>query len=101
MKAILRILALIFFASCISPGGAGGIIYNNYTGPYQALADASGSKIGQASVSCFLGLTCVGNAGIAEAARNGGIIRIATVDYRYTSILAIVFTRTTTIVTGE
>lgn len=95
------ILLLLFSGACISPGGAGGILYNNYTGPYQALADSAGEKVGQASVNCFLGLACIGNAGIAEAARNGGIRRIATVDYRYMSILAIVFTRTTTVVTGE
>ena len=57
--------ALAFASTCVSPGGVGGILYNDYTGPYQTSGNPSGSKVGQASVTCYAGLVCVGDAGIA------------------------------------
>ena len=98
---IVVLIALLPALGCVSPGGAGGLLYNDYTGPYQALGGGNGPKIGEASVRCYAGLVCVGDAGIAAAAEEGGITRISTVDYRYTSVLAILYTKTTIIVTGN
>lgn len=104
-RLFLRFASLLFagflLTACVSPGGAGGLLFNNYTGPYQALGSGSGPRIGEASVQCFIGLVCIGDAGIATAAADGGISRISTVDYRYMSILAILYTKTTIIVTGN
>lgn len=97
LLAILAALAI----GCVSPGGAGGAIFNSYSGPFQATGNAAGSKSAEGSVSCFLGLVCYGDAGIASAARSKDIKKVATVDYRYFSILSVVYTRTTIIVTGE
>ncbi len=102
MNRHLLLLSLLTAAiGCVSPGGAGGAIFNSYGGPFQATANTAGSKSGESSVSCFLGLVCYGDAGIAAAARSRDIKKVATVDYRYFSILSIVYTRTTIIVTGE
>lgn len=95
------LLGLPVLYSCVSPGGAGGLLYNNYTGPYQALENSGTSREGRASVHCILGLTCFGNAGIHAAVADGSIQRISSVDYQYLSFLAIVYTRTTIIVRGE
>lgn len=92
---------LLAACSCISPGGSGGLLFNSYGGPLQATANPSGKKTGSASVSCYLGLVCLGDAGIAAAAKNGGIEKVGAVDYRYTSVLAVIYTRTTITVTGD
>ena len=59
-----------------------------------------GSKTGQASGQIILGIFGDVDAGMVAAARNGGITRISTVDFKGSHILGIVFTYTTT-VTGE
>ena len=97
--------ALLFTAalgiSCVSPGGAGGILFNSYSGPFQATDNKSGAKKGEASLYCILALACFGDAGIATASRKGNITKISAVDYHYMSVLGILFNSTTTIVTGE
>lgn len=100
-KIIFSAFFLLFSTACVSPGGAGGLLFNNYTGPYQTVSGGAGKKVGEASVACYIGLVCLGDAGIATAAEEAGITRISNVDYRYMSILAIVYTRTTIIVTGD
>jgi hypothetical protein len=86
---------------CVSPGGAGGLLFNAYSGPFQATNNVSGQKIGEGSIICVLGLACFGDAGIGTAAKSADIKKVASVDYKYVSALGFVFTMTKVIVTGE
>jgi len=67
--------------------------------PYQVTDNAVGTKIGTVKAKCFFNFCGNINVGAAEAAKNGNIKRIATVDYKITSKM---FTTTyETIVSGE
>jgi hypothetical protein len=68
--------------------------------PFLATENPIGSKTGQASGQIILGLFGDVDAGIATAARNAGITKVATVDFQYKTLLGIINTYTTT-VTGE
>ena len=71
------------------------------TKPVSASSNPIGSKVGQASGTCFLGVLCFGaDASIQTAAKNGGITKVSTVDLKTSNILNLVITYTC-IVTGE
>lgn len=89
MKFLSLLAAVAFLASC------------SYTRPAGLTQNSTGSKVGMASGTCYLFILCF-NAdwSLRTAAQNGGIKKIATVDYKQSNILNIVFTHET-IVTGE
>ena len=60
-----------------------------------------GSKQGQASASCVLGLIATGDCSIQTAAQEGGIKTITHADYEFMSVLGSVYSKTTVIVYGE
>ena len=60
----------------------------------------AGTKQGQASAQCILGLIATGDCSIQAAARAGGLKTISHVDYEFFNVLGI-FTKTTVIVYGE
>jgi len=60
-----------------------------------------GSKRGESTGSIILGLIYLGHGDILDAAQNGGITRVSTVDIRTTTILGGLFIKNTTIVSGE
>ncbi|MBE7438872.1 MAG: hypothetical protein HS115_10490 [Spirochaetales bacterium] len=101
MRSFASILLILVLAACIPPGGAGGIIYNNYSAPYIVTANRATQKVAEANVRCFVGLICTGDASVSKIAEEAGIQKVASVDYRYTSILLFLFTRTTIVVKGE
>lgn len=69
--------------------------------PVSATSNPLGSKVGQASGTCFLYTLCFGaDASIQAAAKNGGITKISTVDLQTKNLLGIVVTYKC-IVTGE
>lgn len=69
--------------------------------PVSATSNALGSKQGKASGTCFFYQLCFGaDASVQQAARNGGITKISTVDLQTKSVLGIIVTYTC-IVTGE
>jgi len=71
MKKIMFVvgcLAIIAMASCVSPPPV------NYFVPFGVTNNPIGSKVGEVLDS---------EGGILQAARNGGITKIATVDIRY------------------
>lgn len=67
--------------------------------PVNATSNPVGSKVGEASGSLILGIGTV-DASIREAAANGGISEISTVDLEVQNILN-VYQKITTTVTGE
>ena len=81
---VMGCLALLVMASCVSPPPV------NYFEPFGVTNNPVGSKVGQALDS---------DGGILQAAQNGGITRIATVDIRH-RLENGVYTRTF-IVSGE
>lgn len=90
IKPILVVFAAISFASC------------SITTPVAATSNEVGSKVGRSSGNCYLGpVLCFGvDASIMTAAKNGGISKISTVDFKMKNILGIVITYEC-IVTGE
>ncbi|MBD3314255.1 MAG: hypothetical protein GF344_00580 [Chitinivibrionales bacterium] len=88
---LLTSFALLMVASCSA------------TLPMDATSNAIGPKVGEASATKFLiWFVDGGDHGIAHAAKNGGIRKISTVDYKINYALAIIgITKYTTIVTGE
>jgi len=105
-KKVSMLLICLLFAFSISACAIGkgapvsGTIFTDATGPYMATQNPMGSKRGEATAVSILGAVGVGDAGIAAAAKNGDITKIATVDQKGMNILGI-FAKSTTIVTGE
>jgi hypothetical protein len=60
-----------------------------------------GSKVGKSEAQSILGLVAWGDAGTQAAARAGGIKTLRHADTQIFSILAILYTRQTTIVYGD
>ena len=91
-----KILTLTLFASLVmlSSGCA-------LTLPVNATSNQVGEKVGRAKATGYL---CVlffdQDASIREAAKNGGITKISTVDIKHTSVLGLLVTYET-IVTGN
>ena len=95
MKKLIA-LALLggFMASC------------TVVSPVTATNNPIGDKVGKSETGCIFyigglssGIVMNKNYGIVEAAQNGGITKIATVDVSTTNY--IIFTKKTLIVTGE
>lgn len=103
LKLFVCAMGLMALAGCAAPY-TGGILFSNYNAllcsPDDAQGLIPGSKTGEATMVNFLGLVATGDASITQAASNGGITKIKTVDFNYKSILGIINT-TKTIVTGE
>ncbi len=62
---------------------------------------AVGSKTGEACATSILGLILTGDMSLEAAAAAGGISKVASVDYSYTSILVGVMQKSCTIVNGD
>jgi outer membrane lipoprotein SlyB len=92
MKKVFVIVALAFVAIALM--GCPSV-----NKPF-AVGSASIQKTGQSSGSIIFGLFGNVDAGIATAAKNGGITKVATVDHEVKTMLGLVVTYTTT-VTGE
>jgi len=90
IKIIFSILSvLILITSC------------SITLPVSATSNPVGSKVGTAKASGFFGIIYMdADASIKQAAKNGGITKISTVDMKTTNFLGI-FTGHECIVTGE
>ena len=92
MRKIKNTLAIVAAAATLASC--------SFTYPGYVTANPVGSKVGEASRKVFLGLAFgTTDLSIEKAAKNGGITKVATVDYKVTGSL---FSTTyTTIVSGE
>ncbi len=99
VKRILCVLVIFGLVGCAGPYGAGSI-FTDMKAPVTSTELKAGSKTGEAKMVNYLGVYAAGDASIAAAAKNGGITKIKTVDYKFSNILGIIMT-TTTIVTGD
>jgi hypothetical protein len=91
----LLVAAATFSSGCIAVGYGGqgmpamGLLYTEVYGPVSA-GSRVGSKEGTACAQSVLGLVATGDASIKEAARDGGITKIDSVDHYNRSILGII-----------
>lgn len=93
MKSIKLFLALITIGALLTSC--------SITLPVAASSNPLGSKRGQSTGTCYLGVLCFDvDASIQTAAKNAGITKISTVDLKTTNVLNIIITYTT-VVTGE
>lgn len=105
MKKLFSLITLVGLASALSgcaiagPGIVNGGLFSSYT-LGSAGTQARGEKSGEACAMSILGIVGVGDASIDDAARNGGITNVATVDHKAFSILGI-YANVCTIVTGN
>jgi len=93
MKKFTQIVGMIaavaMFSSC------------SITLPVTATSNPVGGKVGKSSGNCYMGWLCLNvDASIMTAAKNGGISKISTVDYKYSDMVGIIQTHEC-IVTGE
>ena len=100
---LICLLSCVVFIGCAGPYTQG-ILFSDYRAPACSPDDDSGLKLGlktgTSQMINYVGFVATGDASIQEAAANGGIKTVKTVEYQYNSILGIINT-TTTIVTGE
>ena len=97
------ITALVFIlSSCAAPGPnvPGGFIYSGVKGPVTATSASKASKTGMACGSNILSFIAMGDNSIDSAKANGGIKRVASVDYDFFSVLGL-YTKVCTIVKGK
>ncbi len=94
VSAALAISALALCSCNITPVGA---VYTDVSGPVTGTCAGTGSKVGKATTTSYLGLWAEGDASIEAAKKNGGITTVSSVDVSVDSILGIVNTYTTTV----
>jgi hypothetical protein len=100
--ATLSAAAALTFSGCAMTVGAPatGFILTNAKGPGMAATPHKIAKTGTTQCQSILGLVASGDCSISTAAKNGGITKVATVDFDVSNILGL-FATTTVIVTGE
>ena len=82
-------LSLTSCSSVYSPAGAG-LLYTDVVSPAHIVDNARlGTKVGRSSATSVLGLVATGDAGVNEAAKQGGITKISHVDVQQKSILGL------------
>ena len=88
---LLVAVAVLFAASCLT------------VSPVAGATGTVGSKTGEASQKFFAGFPIKGEGGIYQAAKNGGITRVGTVDLKidYPASPIIPYYIVTTVVSGE
>lgn len=97
--SILAVGGALVLSSCATYGPSG-IIYSGGTTGVTANNDVSSAKTGKACVTSILSLVSSGDGSIKAAKDNGGITKVATVDYDAFNVLG-VYGNYCTIVTGE
>ena len=66
-----------------------GMLYNDTVEPEHVTSNALGSKVGEATITNYLGAVALGDAGVQEAAKKAGITKISHVDKKIWSILGL------------
>ena len=98
MKKTIASVALAVSALALCSCGAPqiGLAYTEITAPLTATT-GTGSKVGTATSTTYLGLVAKGDASVEAAKRNGGISSVSSVDVKIDSILGLYTTYTTTV----
>lgn len=93
--------ALALMTGCISPMGLQTALIGDVGLPGMVTDNASGRKVGYATARNIVGIIADGDCSIQAAAKNGGITKISTVDYKIKNVLWGAYAECTTVVTGE
>lgn len=96
--AVSLITAAAFLTGCAAPNRYG-VLFSDSAHAMLATDNKIGSKVGESKITNILGI-CTGDASIATAAKNAGITKVATVDFKVKNYLC-VYSETTITVTGE
>ena len=100
MKKTLALVALtavgFMFASCASGTRPVGTVYAEVSDPV-AVSGNSGSRVGEATSTSYLGVVALGDSSIDAAKRAGGISTVSSVDVKRKNILGIISTYTTVV----
>ena len=97
---IVLFIAGYFLSSCASFGPLGAI-YTSGTIGLTANNDVKSLKTGRACMTSVIGIVAAGDASIAAAKTNGGITKVATIDYDVKNVFLGVYGRYCTVITGE
>ena len=97
------ILVMVLVFGIMVVGCASSPAFSLFKGPHPTLSsvNAISEKTGTASSTVFLGIGKTTYPTISEAARNGGITKIASVEYYIRPVFFRAVVEYTTIVTGE
>ena len=87
-------------SSCASFGPLGAI-YTGGTIGLSANNDVKPLKTGSACMTSVIGIVAAGDASIAAAKADGGITKVATVDYNVTNVFLGIYGKYCTVITGE
>ncbi len=93
---VSAVLAVSTLALCSCGAPQIGALYTDISAPVTATT-GTGSKVGTATSTTYLGLVAKGDASIDAAKRNGGISTVSSVDVKVESILGLYTTYTTTV----
>lgn len=94
MKNVLKVVAVLFLATTLFSCAS-------LNAPVAVTANPVGELVGQSSGIIWLGILGNVDAGIKQAAQNGGITEISTVDFEYQMILGTLGSKFTCTVTGK
>src|SRR5262245_30070228 len=94
-----RAVPLVLVLALLLPG----CVYGNFGHPLDTNLDDTvlGSKVGESSMQSVLWLVAWGDAGVAAAARQGGITTIRHMDQRTLYVLWGLYYKNTTVVYGD
>jgi len=98
--AAIVLLAMGCYSAPVMPPT--GLIFMNVEAPVSpaVAGQPMGARTGRASASSILGLFAWGDASVAAAVRNGGIVEPQHIDYEFFNIL-LIYQKFTTVVHGE
>ncbi len=98
---VLLTVSLFILSGCaVGTAPVAGVLYTNVKAPITSTSNTKGSKKGEAKCMSVLGLVAVGDCSIEEAAKDGNITKIHTVDYESLNVLML-YAEVKVIVTGE
>lgn len=102
-KFFLITFSLAFTAGCATTGSytrTGASLVSNFQEAGMATRETNATKRGESCSQNILGIASTGDSSIDSAKKDGGITRVASVDYKVFNIL-FVYGRLCTVVTGE
>jgi hypothetical protein len=105
--ALFSLIALV--SGCVPPvfsathGPIPSALFSSFKGPIDVAPSQEriGNKTGEACSMTILGLISIGDSSIENAARNGGIQKVSTMNYSIMSVLGGIFYQYCLIVTGD
>lgn len=102
MKLIILALTAAALTGCATGATRNGIglVFTDTKDSVVATTNTGASKKGESCATNVLAIASTGDMSIETAKRNGGITKVAAVDYSQFSVLG-VFAKTCVIVTGE